>query len=248
MDPRSSRTPERSTTTTDAWSSQIASAYALAGFLAFAFAALTLLVAGPLVGLDAALNVRNPPRGLIPTLHVLDRMGGRLIALPVLGAVVAWLRWRTGSWRPLVVAVAAVLGMVFVVGCLKLGLGRSKALTLDPNFFTGGLSYPSGHTSNVMLIYGLVPYLLSTYAHVGRRVVGALIAVLVVLCLWMVTVSVTLSWHWFGDLWAGLLIGGICLALTSAVDQSLPDDLFDRGVPTALRRLPGLLLRPGMGP
>jgi len=225
------------------WTSEVSSAYALAGFLFVAFVGLTLLVMGPLVGLDASLNVRNPPDGLVPMLHVLDRMGGRLVALPVLGLVLLWIHRRTGRLRPLVVAVVAVLGMILVVGCLKLGLGRGKALTFDPNFFTGGISYPSGHTSNVMLVYGLVPYLLSTYAQVPKRVIRVLIGVLVLLSVWMVAVSVTLSWHWFGDLWAGLLIGGMSLALTSAIDHSIPRDVFDAGIRPGLKRIPALVLR-----
>ena len=77
------------------------------------------------------------------------------------------------------------------------------------------MAYPSGHTANILLVYGLVPYLLGTYARVsgahGARAGPAGRGAVVGL---MVTVSVTLTWHWLADLWAGLLIGGMVLALT----------------------------------
>ena len=42
--------------------------------------------------------------------------------------------------------------------------------------------------------------------------------VVVGLSLLMVVVSMTLNWHWFADLVAGLLIGGVVLELSVAAD------------------------------
>jgi len=38
----------------------------------------------------------------------------------------------------------------------------------------------------------------------------------------MVTTSLLLSWHWFADLVAGLLVGAVMLQLTVAADTALP--------------------------
>ena len=72
------------------------------------------------------------------------------------------------------------------------------------------------------------------------QVLGGIVVLLSAL---MVTVSVTLTWHWLADLWAGLLIGGVVLALTSGVDHAIPRDTFAAGLRPGLRRLPGLVLR-----
>ena len=65
-----------------------------------------------------------------------------------------------------------MLALNLAVLVLKLALGRGQAGT-DPAFFVGGMAYPSGHTANIVLVYGLVAYLLSRYRGVshgpGRR-------------------------------------------------------------------------------
>lgn len=225
------------------WSSEVSSAYALAGFLFVVFVLFTLLVMGPLVGIDASLNVRRPPSGLVPVLHVMDRIGQRAVCLPVLGVVLFWIWRTTGRTRPLVVSGFAILAVNGLVGVLKIGLGRGEPHTMNPDFFVGGMAYPSGHTSNIMLVYGLIPYFLAGYAHVRPRTFRIWTGLVVLLSIWMVAVSVTLTWHWFADLWAGLMIGGVVLALTSALDHSIPREVFDEGFRPGLRRLPALVLR-----
>ncbi len=46
----------------------------------------------------------------------------------------------------------------------------------------------------------------------------------------MVVVSVTLNWHWFADLIAGLIVGAVVLELTIAADAALPRAAFDGGL------------------
>jgi hypothetical protein len=230
------------------WSSEVSSAYALAGFLFLVFVLFTLLVMGPLIGLDAAFNVRTPPPGWVPMLHVADRIGQRAVCLPVLGVALFWIWRRTGRTRPLVVSVVSILVLNAIVGVLKIGLGRGEPHTMNPDFFVGGMAYPSGHTSNIVLVYGLIPYLLLAYAHVRPRVVRFFAGIVALLSIWMVVVSVTLTWHWFADLWAGLLIGGMTLALTSGVDHAIPRDVFAGGVRSGLRRIPVLVLGRGVSP
>lgn len=224
------------------WSSEVSSAYALAGFLFLVFVLFTLLVMGPLIGIDAAFNVRTPPRGWVPVLHVADRIGQRAVCLPALGVALFWIWRKTGRTRPLVVSAISIFVLNAIVAVLKIGLGRGEPHTMNPDFFVGGMAYPSGHTSNIILVYGLIPYLLAGYAHVRARAWQLFAGLVAVLSIWMVTVSVTLTWHWFADLWAGLLIGGMTLALTSGVDHAIPRDVFAGGLRPGLRRMPALVL------
>ena len=89
-------------------------------------------------------------------------------ALPVLAATVFYVYRRTRSWRPVAVAAVSVFMLNLVVLILKLGFGRSWPRTADPSFFTGGMAYPSGHSANIVLVYGLAAYLLSNYTAPSR--------------------------------------------------------------------------------
>jgi membrane-associated phospholipid phosphatase len=208
----------------DGWTTSASSDFALAGFLFLVFVAFTLLAMEPLIRYDAYFNLEPPPRRWVPFLHVLDRVGQRAVALPIL-AVATYLVCRRGrSWRPAVVAACSVFALNLVVLVLKLLLGRAGPGTADPSFFAGGMAYPSGHSANIVLVYGLIAYLVSEYTDPSRRSRVVLWGTVTVLAVTMVVTSVTLNWHWFADLVAGLLVGGIVLELTAGVDRATPDD------------------------
>lgn len=234
---------ERGRDESDGWTSAVSSGFALAGFLALVFVAFTLLAMGPFVRYDAYFNLDPPPPGWVPFLHVLDRIGQRAVALPILAAAVFFVYRRTRSWRPVVVAGVAVFVLNLVVLVLKVGLGRGWPVTADPSFFSGGMSYPSGHSSNIVLVYGLAAYLLSHYAHVRRRTQILMWGTVVLLAVTMVGTSMTLNWHWFADLVAGLIVGGIVLELTATLDRLVPAHVLARGGREGLREGVEELLR-----
>jgi membrane-associated phospholipid phosphatase len=225
----------------DGWTSEVSSGLALAGFLFLVFVGFTLLAMGPLMSLDTYFNLAPPPHGWVPVLHVMDRIGQRAVCLPVLAAVTLACCRRMQSWRPGWVVAISVFMLNLIVLILKLSLGRGEPDTGDPSFFAGGMAYPSGHTSNIVLVYGLAVYLLGRYHHVGRRTLALLWGAVFALSVTMVITSLTLDWHWFADLLAGLLIGGTVLQLTTSVDAMVPSTAFDHGILAALRRLRDLL-------
>src|SRR5512139_2995197 len=94
----------RSEDSDDGWTSAVSSGFALAGFLSLVFVAFTFLAMGPFVRYDAYFNLAPPPQEWVPFLHVLDRVGQRAVALPILGFVLYRIYRRTESWRPVVVA------------------------------------------------------------------------------------------------------------------------------------------------
>ncbi len=205
------------------WSSEVSSGFALAGFLAVVFVGFTLLAMGPLVRIDAYFNLAPPPRAWVPVLHVIDRIGQRAVALPILFVVLYFVVRRQQSWRPVVVAGAAVFFLNLLVLVLKVGLGRGQPGTANPSFFVGGMAYPSGHSSNVILVYGVIVYLLHRYGALDRARVVLGSGLVGLLCVVMVVTSLTLDWHWFADLIAGLLVGGMMLQLTATLDLVLKD-------------------------
>ncbi|MGW7381581.1 phosphatase PAP2 family protein [Streptomyces sp. NPDC054794] len=131
---------------------------------------------------------------------------------PTAVMVAAWLGWR--SWRqhtlrPLLTLGASLLLLNITVGAAKLGMGR-----LGPHYATvigsnemglGGDIFPSGHTANAVVTWGILAYLASTPR--ARRWLSALSAVT---SLGVGMATVYLGTHWLSDVllgWAaGLLI------------------------------------------
>ncbi len=231
------RRRRRAATPHDDWTTEVSSGFALAGFLGLVFVGFTLLAMGPLMSLDAYFNLAPPPPAWVPFLHVLDRIGQRAVNLPLLGVVAFVASRRVESWRPAVLAGASVFVLNLVVGILKIGLGRGQPESANPSFFVGGMAYPSGHTSNIVLVYGMAVYLLARYTGVRRRVLTLLWLLVALLSLTMVVTSLTLDWHWFADLIAGLVVGAAVLQLTVSVDHALPDTVYDERIRPRLERI-----------
>jgi membrane-associated phospholipid phosphatase len=221
----------------DGWDSVVSSGFALAGFLVLVLVAFTLLAMGPLMRYDAYFNLAPPPAEWVPFLQVLDRIGQRAVALPVLGAVLLWIYRRRPCLRPAALAAVSVFALNLVVFVLKLALGRATPTTADPSFFAGGMAYPSGHAANIVLVYGLAVYLLSRYSRITLATRAVLWTLVALLAVTMVVTSLTLNWHWFADLVAGLLVGGVVLEVTVSVDRWVPARVLASGGRAGLREL-----------
>ncbi|WP_416980679.1 phosphatase PAP2 family protein [Streptomyces sp. T028] len=131
---------------------------------------------------------------------------------PTAVMVAAWLGWR--SWRqhtlrPLLTLGASLLLLNITVGAAKLGMGRlgpHYATTIGSNEMgLGGDIFPSGHTANAVVTWGILAYLASTPR--ARRWLSAVSAVV---SLGVGLTTVYLGTHWLSDVvlgWAaGLLI------------------------------------------
>ncbi|MFI7414237.1 phosphatase PAP2 family protein [Streptomyces sp. NPDC049627] len=131
---------------------------------------------------------------------------------PTAVMVAAWLGWR--SWRqhtlrPLLALGVSLLLLNITVGAAKIGMGRlgpHYATSIGSNeMWLGGDIFPSGHTANAVVTWGILAYLASTPR--ARRWLSALSAVT---SLGVGLSTVYLGTHWLSDVvlgWtAGLLI------------------------------------------
>ncbi|MCX5076193.1 phosphatase PAP2 family protein [Streptomyces sp. NPDC060334] len=148
-----------------------------------------------------------------PQLHAfldyLVVLGQRGPTAVMVAAWLGWRSWRQHTLRPLITLGVALLLLNVTVGAVKIGLGR-----LGPHYateigsaelFAGGDIFPSGHTANAVVTWGILAYLASTV--VTRRVLSVVSAVV---SLSVGATTVYLGTHWVSDVllgWtAGLLI------------------------------------------
>jgi undecaprenyl-diphosphatase len=193
-------------------------------WLLVAFVVLTILTIGPLRDVDLAIDRSwglHTTHGttLARLVRELDHVGQRVQGLKLL-AVVAILAclWRRTA-RPFGLAIFAMLAVNAMVGTLKLTLGRGAPYHDQPAFFHGGDMFPSGHTANVVSIYGVSAYLLLRYCYDARWLRRAFVSAIALLVALQFVTSILLHWHWFTDLVGGVIIGSLAVTLTVALDN-----------------------------
>jgi membrane-associated phospholipid phosphatase len=180
-----------------------------------------VFVQGPLVRLDLWV-IQFDGQRRFPALDgaalVYDKAGQRSVLIPVLLAVAGVLAWRHRTWRPVTLAVFTVLSLNLVVGAMKLVIGRAETEVGRPDVLTGGVIFPSGHSSNMVLTGGLIIYLLRRYTE--RPPVRLLTAVVVVATALTCATSIYIGSHWLSDLVGGMLVGGLLLQAVIVFDRA----------------------------
>jgi membrane-associated phospholipid phosphatase len=188
-----------------------------------------IFVQGPLTQLDIAINDWDG-EAAFPSLEQAarwyDKMGQRSVLVPILLLVAGIFARRHRTWRPVVLAAMSFLVLNVVVGAMKVLIGRSETETGSPDVLNGGVIFPSGHSSNMVLTGGVIIYLFLRYAeNPPLRRIGALWAVLTTLtCL----TSLYIGSHWLTDLVAGVLVGGLLLQSVILFDIATADVRYTR--------------------
>ncbi|MEV7795740.1 phosphatase PAP2 family protein [Streptomyces sp. NPDC087512] len=184
-----------------------------AGTLAFYIAIVwAVLITSWLVRLDWQVMFFRPYQQW-PEIHaIVDYyvvLGQRGPTAVMVAAWLGWRSWRQHTLRPLLALGTSLLLLNVTVGAAKIGMGRlgpHYATTIGSNeMWLGGDIFPSGHTANAVVTWGILAYLASTPR--ARRWLSALSAVT---SLGVGMSTVYLGTHWLSDVllgWtAGLLI------------------------------------------
>lgn len=121
-----------------------------------------------------------------------------------------WRAWRLRTFRPLLAMSVALVLLNMSVGAVKLGIGR-----LGPHYahvlgsaelFQGGDIFPSGHTANAVVTWGVLAYLATRWRRTGGAIAGFM----------GISVGLTtvyLGTHWLSDVLAGWAAGALVLLM-----------------------------------
>jgi membrane-associated phospholipid phosphatase len=196
-------------------------------FAGYLLVTLQVLTNGPLIEIDRYFNDLDRPRftGLSQfIIRRLDDLGLRSVSGIALLIVAIFIARKFKTYRPFNLGLLAFISLNVVVGSFKYALGRTKPREGFDLLHAGGMSYPSGHASNAILIWGVIAYLIYRYAHVDRyrgRLASAAVGLLAIT---VCVVSLVRNTHWFSDLFGGLLLGAALLVLIIAIDRFFPSD------------------------
>jgi membrane-associated phospholipid phosphatase len=181
----------------------------------------------------------KPWPGLYGVLTWWVLLGQRAICCAVAATWFAWIALRRRDIRPLLTFVVVTLVLNVTIGVVKIAVGRLGPLQLGQNaakigasrVFDAGTIFPSGHTANAVVIWGLMALLAVRHRRLWAAVAGIL-AVTVGLS------TIYLGTHWVSDVVAGWAAGGLVLLavprMTPIVDWL--ERLLARLVPSSWRR------------
>lgn len=128
-----------------------------------------------------------------------------LTGLTVLVAAILW--WRTRSWRLPGLLLLTMAGSAVLTYVLKVAVGRQRPqVSMVLGSVDTGYSFPSGHTLNSLVFFGLAAALAWTSIRsTGVRL--AVGAVAVALAVGVAGSRIYLGYHWLTDVLAGWLVG-----------------------------------------
>jgi membrane-associated phospholipid phosphatase len=197
-------------------------------FLAFLLVTEQVLTKSFLYHLDHSIkNIKHHTFRGLPShlLLALDDLGLRSFTATCLLVTAVLIAYKYKSWRPINFSLAALILLNGVVGVAKIVFGRSKPrLGLD-TYHSGIVgSYPSGHSSNALLTWGALAYLLYRYTKFGASRVVILSALVGTVTSIVFLVSLIRNTHWMSDLLGGVFLGGSILVFLIAADRAWPSE------------------------
>jgi len=192
---------------------------------AFLYVTYEVVSAGWLIKIDDQISTAHRFTFPSPVNFVLlriDDLGLRWLSATSILILSAYLWRRFNTYRPFFLSTLALLALNGVVGLLKLSIGRTKPrLNMDILNY-GGMSFPSGHISNAVLVWGLFAYLIHKYLWHEANSAKYLIIIISSITSAIFCVSLFRDTHWFSDLVGGIFLGGALLISVTTFDRVIP--------------------------
>jgi undecaprenyl-diphosphatase len=175
---------------------------------------------------------------LTTTMHGVSDFGGALLLAAVIVLLGLAARRYAGSWVPLMVLSAALVGAVVLGDVVKPLVARARppyAASVGVN----GYTFPSGHATQSIAVYGGLAYVAAGWLRTWSAKVAAwTIAVVVVLLIGFSRIYLGL--HWVTDVLGGYALGAVWLAAvlvtTSAIQGAWRRHHLPATVTQPLRR------------
>lgn len=142
--------------------------------------------------------------------------GQRALIIVVMAILVGYLCWTRRTLQPLVRTLVALVLLTVTVYAFKYGLGRTAPAYPGSYLHRGGQSYPSGHTANAVLMWGLATWL-AVYYGLPARVQRLFATLFVVSPIASAVTMLLLNFHWVTDLVTGAAVSVILLWVLHAV-------------------------------
>jgi undecaprenyl-diphosphatase len=139
-------------------------------------------------------------------------LGQRAICCAIAAVWFGWMGVRRRDLRPLLTFVVVTLVLNVTIGVVKLAVGRLGPLQLGSaaadigasRVFDDGTIFPSGHTANAVVIWGLMAMLAVEHRRAWGLVAGFVAATVGLSTIYLGT-------HWVSDVVAGWAAGGLVL-------------------------------------
>ncbi|HLF21603.1 MAG TPA: bifunctional DedA family/phosphatase PAP2 family protein, partial [Aestuariivirga sp.] len=150
-------------------------------------------------------ELRNAPADEL--MITITMLGDGAVLTVMAVVIVIWLAWRRAYRGAIAAAIAIIAGKLFVP-VLKYGIQRPRPIELYDG--AEAFSFPSGHATMSMLIFGILAVLVShSMGRWGRAVVYATCGVAVIAIAYS---RVYLGAHWLSDVAGGMLFGAVMTA------------------------------------
>jgi len=183
---------------------------------------LDVVLAGPWLRADIAVADRVDALDLrgstIPNavLWLLSQTGGRATILVVIGLLTVYIMRERRVWQPLLRVVVAFALLTVVVYAMKIGLGRTAPGYGSSVLYDNGRSYPSGHSVNAVMWWGVAVWLARSY-QLPQWLVRLFTVVAVAAPVLASMSMLALNYHWLTDVLAGLALGVLLLRVLHLV-------------------------------
>ncbi|GAB2915873.1 hypothetical protein GCM10027047_12070 [Rhodococcus aerolatus] len=188
---------------------------------AFVVAAVNVHRGGALTGVDQpvlAWFVNHRTGWLTPVAQLVTQVGSP-VGSAVAAALAAALLWRTRRRAALLLlAAVGAAGAAILVAKHAAGVARPPALT--QLVVETDASFPSGHVTGSVVLYGLLAAVLATRTR-SRRTRALLAAAAVLAVTITAATRLYLGVHWLSDIGGGLLLGSVVLTAAAAVTAAL---------------------------